>query len=1169
MDGFDGKELYKIFEVLRNTTGVDFAYYKQNTIKRRIQRRLSLHKLSSLEEYFKYLTKHPDEADELYADLLINVTNFFRDSQVFHMLKTKIFPEIIAHKAPEETIRMWVPGCSTGEEVYSIAICLLEFLKDHNKEFPIQIFGTDISETAIDKARTGIYKATIEKDVSKDRLDCFFTPINNHYQINKSIRDICIFAKQNLVGDPPFSNLDLISCRNLLIYLEPILQKRIIPTFHYALRPHGHLMLGNSETIGEFIGLFQSEDKKNKIYSKKVTPYKQHFQLFGNGPIKPREKMKIQDQKLKKTPLVEEMNTLVNIQQEVDKIILSKYAPDGVVINNNLDIIQFKGHTSLYLEPAPGKASLNLLKMAREGLFLALNSAIRKAQLERVSVRKEHIQFEQNGKTSVATIEVIPIKGTVGTEATFLVLFEASEEQKKHTSSLQKETATDDNHLTHLKQELTATREYLQSTIQELELTNEELQSANEEILSNNEELQSVNEELETSKEELQSANEELTTLNEELENRNLEINQINNDLNNLLSSVNIPIIMLDTELCIRRFTPGSEKVMNLIPSDIGRPIGNIRPNILIQDLEAFLFDAVHRNMTKELEIQDKQGKWYLLRVTPYKTREKKTEGAIMIFIDIDALKKSEIEMAKIAAIVDSSDDAIISHDVNGIITSWNKAAERLYGYTEEEMLGKPTATLIPSNKKDDFPNMLEQLHAGKKIKHYETQRMTKDGRILEVSLTVSPIKDTRGTIIGASKIARDITQKKHAEENLQFLAKASELLSSSLDYKTTLANITKLAVPTMADWCTVDMLNDDGELELVNVAHKDPEKVMWARELRKVNPIDINAPTGVPNVMRTKTSDFYPIITDDMLVQAAKNEKELTLLRKLEFASAMTVPLIVAGEGIGGISFITTENKRHYTKDDLAFAEELAKRAALAIQNARLYNEAKNAIELRDEFISVASHELKTPITSLKMYMKVLEKQMGETTQDTGLPLESMNAQLTKLTLLINDLLSVSRLQHGKMEFSMESFDINHVIEETIESVQEMMRKHKIIVHGKLEQAVYGDKYRISQVLTNLFTNAIKYSPHEKEIQVKITSDKTVAKISVHDFGIGINKKHQEKIFDQFYRVTSFEERTYPGLGMGLYISNEIIKRHGGTMSVESEKGKGSTFTFTIPYKK
>ncbi len=414
-----------------------------------------------------------------------------------------------------------------------------------------------------------------------------------------------------------------------------------------------------------------------------------------------------------------------------------------------------------------------------------------------------------------------------------------------------------------------------------------------------------------------------------------------------------------------------------------------------------------------------------------------------------------------------------------------------------------------------------------------------------------------------------EIAERKQIEQNLFFLAQASKILASSLDYQTTLANIAQLAVPHIADWCSVDMRTADGIQQLA-ITHVDPEKVQWAKELNQKNPLDPNAPTGVPNVLRTGQPEFYPDISEELLMAAAHNEEELALIRKIGFTSAMIVPLLVQGKAIGAISFVSTESGRHYTQVDLTMAEELASRAALAIENAHLYSQAQEAIKIRDDFISIASHELKTPITSLKMYTQVLQKQVAKMGEEAmGRSLAKMDSQLNKLTALIGDLLNVSKIERGQLEFQEEQFDLNELVKETVEQAQLSTKKHTIDIEGSITQSVWGDKDRIGQVLTNLLSNAIKYSPQADRVIVRLLSRNDCAVVSIHDFGIGIDKQEQNKIFDRFYRVSDPEEKTYPGLGIGLYLSHEIIQRHGGKLTVTSEKGKGSIFRFTLPYQR
>jgi signal transduction histidine kinase len=450
---------------------------------------------------------------------------------------------------------------------------------------------------------------------------------------------------------------------------------------------------------------------------------------------------------------------------------------------------------------------------------------------------------------------------------------------------------------------------------------------------------------------------------------------------------------------------------------------------------------------------------------------------------------------------------------------------------------------------------------------HGEFIQRRKDGTPIRVTSTITHVTDEHGAILGVTAINRDVTEQRAIEENLRFLAEASKVLGSSLDYRTTLATVAQLGVPEIADWCTVDMLAEDGSIEQLAIAHVDPEKVQWARELNAANPPDPNAPTGVPNVLRTGRSEYYPVITDEMLVAAAKNAEELALIRRIGFSSAMTVPLRIQERAIGAMTFVAAESGRHYTGADLAFAEEVASRAALAVENARLYRDAQRAIAVRDEFMSLASHELKTPVTSLKMYTQVLQRQ-AERRGDADLAdrLVKMDRQTDKLTGLINDLLNVARIQTGQLEYVDETVDLNAIVHECVDTIQPTTTRHHIIVEGTIDGHAWGDSERIGQVVTNLLTNAIKYSPRADRVIVRLEASAGNAVVSVRDFGIGIDDEHREKIFEQFYRVSDPSEKTYPGLGLGLFIAGEIVKRHGGTITVQSASGEGTTFTVTLP---
>lgn len=634
-------DMQKVLLLVRRATGMDFSYYKRNTVERRVARRMVLHRIESLRHYARYLQQTPGEAETLFEDLLINVTSFFRDPGVFEALRTVVFPRILQQRPPEAPIRIWVPACSTGEEAYSLAITLLESLGEDETATRVQIFGTDVSRIGIEKARQGVYPENIEGEVSPDRLRRFFVKGDGGYQIRKSIRDMCVFANQNVIKDPPFSHLDLISCRNVLIYMTPTLQQRIIPSFHYALKADGYLVLGSSETIGDFSQLFFLVDKKHKIYAKKASAVRMPLQI---PPAETTTAHETPESEMPPFP-----DGLPDLEKEISRIVLARYGPPGVVINEQLEIVRFRGQTGRFLEPAPGVATWNLMKMTRPGLAVELRAAIHKAQAENAPARKEGVRMRFDGGTILVNLEVIPMGAKRPEGRHYLVLFEepptlpAPPEPADHkTKPTNKAMRAAQQEVDTLRVELAATKQTLQSIIEEHETTNEELRAANEEIQSSNEELQSTNEELTTAKEELQSTNEELTTLNEELENRNAELRQAVNDLNNLLNSVNIPILILGNDLSIRSFTPLAERVFRLIPADIHRPIGELRLGIEVENIEQMVRDVIDSLNLREETVRGQEDHWYSLRIRPYRTTDNKISGAVLSLIDVTERKRIE-----------------------------------------------------------------------------------------------------------------------------------------------------------------------------------------------------------------------------------------------------------------------------------------------------------------------------------------------------------------------------------------------------------------------------------------------------------------------------------------------------------------------------------------------
>ena len=759
-------ELNKILHLLHDASGVDYSGYKSTTLFRRITRRMLLHGIEGIGDYFRLLQADAGELQNLGRDVLISVTAFFRDPGCYETINRRILPEVLRNRTRKDTVRVWVLGCASGEEAYSLAITICEFITDQGIDVPVQIFATDLNERGLIKARIGLYSKNIAEDVSPERLRRFFVETEDGYQVVKQIREMCVFARQNVLADPPFSHLDLVSCRNLLIYLEPMLQKRLITMLHYALSPRGFLWLGGSENINGLGELFETIEPKQKIFKRKPGPSATSVNLlapswetreFARGRPRPAE-----------------LNAL-DLQREADRLAVAKYVPPAVLLNAEYDVQQFRGDTRPFLAQAPGKPTTNVLKMAREGLLVPLRSALEKARMEGKSVRQEGVRIKLDSSMRNLNLEVLPL-GNSSAESGFLVLFEDPELQNISGSKASIAAVETDDELGRLAQELAATREYLQSLIEQQEAYNEELQSANEEIQSSNEELQSVNEELQTSKEEVQSSNEELTTVNEELRNRNDLLDRAHNDLNNFIASSQLAMVMIGTDSRVRRFSPSAEKLLNLIGADIGRSIGQLRLPLDLQDLEALLSETINHVTPIEREVQDRQGHWFSLRIRPYRTSENRIDGAVIILVDIDAQKYAQEEIRvseeKYRLLVEGAVGvAIMLLDTEGKVATWNVGAERIFGYAAVEIVSQDFSRFfVPEDVASDIPRReLEQARtaAGSAAGTDDILLLRRDGTRFWASGVTTALRDDGGTLRGFSKVVRDITDKKLNEEAL------------------------------------------------------------------------------------------------------------------------------------------------------------------------------------------------------------------------------------------------------------------------------------------------------------------------------------------------------------------------------------------------------------------
>jgi two-component system CheB/CheR fusion protein len=752
--------LQKIFVLLRAQTGHDFSQYKPNTIHRRIERRMAVHQVASMADYLSLLQQTPAEVEALFRDLLIGVTNFFRDPDAFQALEEQIIPQIFAGKsAIGGTIRVWIAGCSTGEEAYSIAILLQERMEALRQSHTIQIFATDIDSRAIATARAGIYPASIAGDLSPERLARFFVaePGGSAYRVQKGLRDMLIFSEQNVLKDPPFSRLDLISCRNLMIYFGAALQKRLLPLFHYSLNPQGMLFLGSSEGIGDFGDLFAVLDRKAKLYQRKENIHGIQRQLMSRY-LPPQSAV---DAALPRAPRKTLFPLKMPLRELTEQTLLQQLALAGVLVNEHGDIYYQHGRTGMYLELAPGEIGVsNILKMARNGLREPLSLALHRAASTQEVVCNPGFSVKTNGHYTSVKLTVRPVEPAPEVAVDMPLYLVVLEGAPAHEALLLPTVAMApaagvseaEQRIAALQDALRAKDEYLQSTHEELESTNEELKSSNEEMQSVNEELQSTNEEMETSKEELQSLNEELATVNAELNNKVADLSRLNNDMNNLLAGSGVATLFVDHQLRILRFTPSASEVINLILSDIGRPVAHLVSNLvgyssLVADVQAVLDTLV----PIDAQVQTITGKWYAMAIRPYRTLQNVIEGAVLTFMDITEMKRVEAALAQankllgLAVVARDAYDAITVQDMAGKIISWNPAAVSLYGWTEDEALAMNVQQRIPPALRKVALEQLLQLSRAEVLAPYLTERLTKGGAMIQVWITATALLDENG----------------------------------------------------------------------------------------------------------------------------------------------------------------------------------------------------------------------------------------------------------------------------------------------------------------------------------------------------------------------------------------------------------------------------------------
>lgn len=1098
----------RLFRLLRTASGVDFSFYKKSIIKRRLARRMALHKVEKMPAYLKLLEGNRSELEALFQEILIHVTSFFREPDVFRALVEKFLPEIMGGKRAREPLRVWVAGCSTGEEAYSIAISILEYLGDQASETPIQIFATDVNDVAIEKARLGLYPEDALRDLSQQRLRRFFTRVNGHYQVNPPVRELCVFARHDLTKDPPFSKLDLISCRNVLIYFEPLLQKKVLAAFHYSLKDNGFLLLGKSESLGAFTELFGVADRANKLFTKN-TAARVPFEVSHGG----------YDALEQRTKTAREALPSFDLEKEADRIVWDRYAHAGLVVNDDFQILHFRGDTSPYLKPTPGKANLSLLKMLREELVRELRTAIQKVRKSGTSTRVEGITVPIDNEVHAVNLEVrqMPVSGQ---GRCYLVLFEEGEGAHKTPSKpvvgkgMPKKLQ--DSELRKIELELSRTREYLEAVIRDQESTNEELKTANEEALSSMEELQSTNEELETAKEELQSSNEELVTLNDQLQNRNSELSRLSDELANVLSAVDIPILILDDDRSIRRFTPPAQKLLGLLPGDVGRPISNLRLGGAISELEQLISKVIEDATEMRREVQGENGRWYRLHVRPFRTGEHKIEGALMAFVDIHELKQNQQELQKernlIAAILDAASDLLVLvFDLEGRIVQFNRACQEISGYSAEEAKGRREWDFLLAPEEAAAVRAIFKDVVGGLARQHESHWLTKGGARRLISWKEIAVFNEDGQVVSVVATGIDQTERAEAQQR----ATESEATVHAL-------------LETAAQ--AIMVATREGRITLANAT---TEKMFgYGRQELLGQPIE----KLIPERMRERHVAHRAQWFAQPRNRPMDGSLELSGLRRdgTEFPIEVSLSYLHNREGLLGVAFISDITERKRNEETLLDYQKQLQHLAASLISAQEIENRELARELHDVFsqqLAALGMEVSTLLQSAEMASPLTER-----LADLG----------KKIGRLADEIHRTSRQLHPAI---LEELGLEAALREECETFSQHSgipaRFTSVDLPAALPQEVSLCLYRVAQESLH---NVRKHSG-ATQVNVRLTGAAESITLRVEDTGDGFDLDEARKT-----------------RGLGLISMEERVRLVNGKFNIRSQPGSGTLVEVFVP---
>ena len=811
----DEASLSEILKLVHDATGLDLTSYRRTTLLRRISRRMLLEDVATLKDYVRVLRERSSRVDALYRDVLVNMTEFFRDPDALEALKRRVFPELLGRAASGGSIRIWIPGCSKGQEAYSILITLVEFLDGVPSSPDIQMFATDVNERDVEFARAGVYPQGIAGEVSPERLARFFVQVPGGYQIDRSIREACVFAVHDVTKDPPFSKLDLVSLRNVLIYMERSLQERVLQILHYALEPGGFLLLGSAETAGSDSARFSVVDKKYRIYTRKPG---QARLLASRGPSAGMLGFTSRDRLTGDTPAFDAL-------AEAEKIVQGRYQPAGILVGADLDILQFRGHVAPYLDPAEGPPGPKLSRTMAPGLFSTVEAAIREATRTNAPAKRRTLTPGSDDGSRQTDIEAVPITAPTG-ESYFLVLFKerpSGGALPKRRTRRGTEHAAAGTGASDLRRELDETRERLEAVVAEREAANAELREASERFQTGNEELRTINEEFQTAQEELQSTNEELTTLNDELRNRNVELGRLADDLNNVIEGVEIPILILDTELRLRRFTPRADEIVNIVPADVGRPITDFSMKVGIPGFEDAIRTVLREEALSQTEVRSAEGRWYSMRIRPYETGEGSIDGVVVAFLDVDELKKSmqiaEAARAHAEAVVETVREPLLTLDRDLQVVEANGAFYNAFAVTPDATLGASLYEL--GDGQWDFPELrtlLEQVIPGdKEFAGLEVEHDFPSVGPRVMALSARRVRE-EGLAPAILLAIDDVTDMRRRERMSTALNAIGQTIGSTLEFDLILDRVLEQSAQALGADSGAVILKEDGAWVMKNV---------------------------------------------------------------------------------------------------------------------------------------------------------------------------------------------------------------------------------------------------------------------------------------------------------------------------------------------------------------